>query len=190
VHDQSWKGRLSRALTLGCMGVAAASSAWAGAPLELEITDPQITAVVLECTDGSHKAVVKNGVASFELLPENCSVNFVRRAGTISEAGRYTCTADGCKRTDVHHRAVSNADGRINIIAESPLAGGAWLEVSCASGFRARADVLENTAIFDGVPNEDCTLLFKGGAPARYRPITWGTWMCNLADTVAVCSQR
>ena len=164
--------------------------ALAGAPLELTVTDPQITAVVLECEDGTHRAVVKSGVASFEMLPENCTVNFVRRAGSLTEAGRYTCTVDGCKRTDVHHRSVTDAAGRINVILESALVGGSWLEVNCASGYRARADVLENTAVFDGVPSEDCTLHFKGGAPARYRPITAGTWMCNLAGSVAVCSQR
>jgi len=164
--------------------------AWASSPLELEITDPQITAVVLECADGTHKAVVKNGKASFQRIPESCTVNLVRRAGSIESAGVYACTIEGCTRKDVHHRPVTDADGRINVIAETPLAGGAWLELTCGSGFRARADVLENTAVFDGVPEEDCILLFKGGAPAKYRPITWGTWMCSVPGTVAVCTQR
>lgn len=164
--------------------------AFAGAPLELEIADPQITGVVLECADGSFREVVKNGKASFELVPDGCTVNLIRRAGRIDDPGRYECTVQGCKRVDVHHRDVADADGRINVIAETPLAGGAWFELSCASGWRARSDVVENTAVFDGVPKEDCTLLFKGGAPARYRPIGWGTWRCSLADTTAVCSQQ
>ena len=164
--------------------------AMAASPLELLVSDPQITAVVLECADGPFKSLVKNGVAAFEISPDGCTVNVIRRAGRLDAPGRYDCTVEGCRQVDVHHREVSDAAGRINVINETPLAGGSWLELTCASGARLRADVVENTAVFEAVPDEDCTLLFKGGAPAKYRPIRWGTWRCNLTDTTAVCSQQ
>ena len=160
------------------------------AVLEIEVPDPQVVAVVLECADGTYKAVVKDGLATFDRRPEACSVNFIRRAGTIDLPGRWVCDLAGCKMKDVHHRPVTNADGRINIIAATPLAGGAWLELNCGTGFRARADVLENTAVFEGVPREDCILNFKGGAPAKFKPVTWGTYQCTLDDTTALCIQR
>ena len=168
-------------------GFAAAALA---ATLEIEIPDPQVVAVVLECADGSFKAVVRDGLATFERKPDGCAVTMVRRAGTIDQPGRWRCDLDGCRMKDVHHRPVTDGDGKINIIMASQLAGGASLELQCASGYQVRTPVVENTVVFEGVPKEDCTLHFKGGAPARYKPLTWGTWQCTLDGTVALCIQR
>jgi hypothetical protein len=172
------------------LSVALLASAHAASPLELRVTDPQITSIVLECTDGTFKALVKNGVAAFDLTPNDCTIHVIRRAGRLSSAGVYDCTTEGCRRVDVHHREVSDAPGRINVIAETPLAGGSWLELSCSSGQRFRTDVIENTGVFEGVPAEECTLLFKGGPPLKYRPISQGTWRCNAADTTVTCAQQ
>lgn len=160
------------------------------ATLEITVTDPMVTALVLECRDGTQKATVKNGLATFEQVPEGCTVNMIRRSGTIDAPGKWTCTLDTCKMEDVQHAPVTDADGRVNVILTTEMPPGAWLELTCSGGFRARADVKTNTAVFDGVPNEECTLFFKGGPPAKYRPMRWGTWSCGLSGTTAVCTQR
>jgi len=63
-----------------------ASMSAQAAPLEILISDPQIVSVVLECTDGTYRAVVKDGRAVFERKPDNCTVNIIRRAGVIDES--------------------------------------------------------------------------------------------------------
>jgi len=161
------------------------------APLELKIKDVKVIAVVLECGDTTKKAVVKAGVAAFPDVPDgSCTVDFIRRSGVINEAGVWLCDLDGCKQEDVHHLPVEDAPGRMNIIVTSELPPGASLEITCASGWRERVSITENTGIFDNVPNEDCTLQFKGGVPARYHHITQGTFYCSLTGTTAVCTQK
>ncbi len=158
--------------------------------VEIRVTDPLVTALVLECADGTFKAVVKNGLATLERTPQACAVNMVRRSGEITQPGRWTCTLDRCTQEEVAHRPVSDAPGRINVILTTELPPGASLELTCSDGYRTRAEVSLNTAVFDGVPDEECTLFFKGGVPAKFRPIRAGTWSCGLSSTVAVCTQR
>ena len=168
-----------------------AVSAHASAPLTLNIADPIVVAVVLDCGGGStQKAVVKNGKAEYPEVPQgDCSVVFVRKSGTITGAGNWTCTLDSCVQDDVHHLDISNADGRINIVLTGVPASTS-LELNCPSGFRERSALRENTAIFNNVPNEPCTMLFKGGLASRFHPLSWGTFYCSLSGNVAVCSQR
>jgi hypothetical protein len=158
--------------------------------LEITIADPLVTALVLECRDGTFKAVVKNGLASLEQVPQDCAVNLIRKSGTIDEAGRWTCTLDQCTQQEVAHQVVTDAPGRINVILTTELPTGSSLELTCSGGFRSRVDVTLNTAVFESVPDEECTLFFKGGVPAKFRPIRAGTWSCGLSGTTAVCIQR
>jgi hypothetical protein len=169
------------------LGVAAQASA----PLTINVADPAVVAVVLDCGGGStQKAVVKNGKAEYLEVPNgNCSVVFVRKSGSISGAGTWTCSLDNCVQEDVHHLDISNADGRINIVIAN-VPPSTTLELNCPSGHRERSPLRENTGIFENVPNEPCTLLFKGGVASRYQPISWGTYYCSLSGNVAVCSQR
>lgn len=161
------------------------------APLEIEIADPQIIAVVLECSDGTFRSVVKDGLATLERKPEACAVNLIRRAGTIDEPGRWVCDINGCRLKDVYHRDVTDADGRVNIIMASELPAGSWMELQCTSGYRTRADISANTGTFDGVPNgEPCVLQLKGGAPLRYKPIEWGTYQCTVDGSAMMCVER
>jgi len=165
-------------------------SAHAG-PLEIEIADPQIVSVVLECTDGTYRAVVKDGLATFERKPDNCTVNIIRRAGLIDEPGKWRCDVQGCSMKDVFHRPVEDADGRVNIILGTEASPGSWMELQCASGYRNRADIAQNTGTFDGVPSgEICTLFLKGGAPLRYKPIEWGTHQCTVDGSSMNCVER
>ena len=167
------------------------SVAYATAPLTITVPDDKVVAVVLDCGGGNtKKALVKNGKAEYlEVPPGSCSVVFVRNSGTITGAGEWTCDLDGCKQQDVHHLALTDADGRLNVVV-SGVPPSTALELHCPSGHRERTPVQENTVIFDAVPNEPCTLFFKGGVAGRYHPLTWGTYYCTLSGTVAVCSQH
>jgi hypothetical protein len=161
-----------------------------GQSLEISVVDPMVIAVVLECSDGSHKAVVKNGKATLEQVPQGCQVHMIRKGGTIDAPGRWSCTLDACKQDEVEHRAVTDADGRVNVVVTSPLPAGSFLELTCSNGYRVRSDIELNTATFESVPQDECTLHFKGGVPAKYRPVRWGTFYCGLSGTTAVCTQR
>ena len=63
------------------------------------------------------------------------------------------------------------------------------VEVTCSSsGFRQRAAISGNTATVSNVPQESCTLHFKGGAPAKYSPVRGGQSLsCNIIGTTGVC---
>lgn len=158
--------------------------------LEITITDPLVTAVVLECADGAHKGVVKDGVAAFDIRPQGCTVHLIRKSGTIDDPGRWTCTLDRCTQQEVAHHPVTDAPGRVNVITTTDLPKGAAFELTCST-YRERAEISLHTAVFEGVPdNDDCTLFFKGGVPARFHPIGPGTWSCGLTGNVAVCVLR
>ena len=161
------------------------------APLDIAIDDPQILSVVLECTDGTYRSVVKDGHATFERKPENCTVHLIRRVGVISEPGKWSCNVQGCARDDVYHRPVEDAEGRVNIILSAARPSGTWMELHCGSTYRRRADIVQNTSTFDEVPaGESCTLFIKGGAPIRYKPLEWGTHLCTIDEAVMHCAQR
>ncbi len=68
------------------------------------------------------------------------------------------------------------------------------LELVCPSGHRDRVSLVRDaagiggTARFDQVPEESCTLHFKGGSPAQFAPVQGGQALsCNLQATTAVC---
>lgn len=161
-----------------------------GSTFEIQVADPAVTTVVLECRSGSYKTAVKSGVAAFEHLPDGCQVFMIRKSGLVDSTGIWTCGLDTCKKEEVRHNPVTDAAGRINIILTTELPPGAALELTCNNGFRVRADVVVNTAVFDAVPDEECTLFFKGSVPARFRPMRIGTWSCGLAGTTAICTRQ
>ena len=158
--------------------------------LEIRVADPLVTAVVLECADGRYDLPVRNGLATMERTPNRCQVHMYRTSGTIGEPGKWSCTLDKCTQNDVDHKPVVDAPGRINVILTSALPPSASLELTCASGYRTRTEIGLNTAVFDGVPSEQCTMFFKGSVPAKFGPISEGTWSCGLSNTVAVCTRR
>jgi serine/threonine protein kinase len=63
------------------------------------------------------------------------------------------------------------------------------LEVTCPSGFRQRAAISPGGSVsISNVPNETCVLHFKGGAPARFSPVSGGKSLsCYIQGTTAVC---
>jgi hypothetical protein len=166
------------------VGAASAQS------VQITVTDPMVTSLVLTCADGRFELPVRDGVAVMERTPSLCRVSMYRSSGEVDRPGKWTCTLDKCTQVEVDHKPVTNAPGRINVILTSDLPPSAWLEISCTSGFRTRTDISLNTAVFDGIPSEQCTMYFKGSVPAKFGPITEGTWSCGLSNTVAVCTRR
>lgn len=160
-----------------------AALATAGAPLTVEV-DSKAIAVELVCGSNTLRANTVNGVATFDTAPANCEVHTIYPIGSIPGPGIYKCDAGNCILQDVPHRATSDAAGRINVIVQGYTG---WMELTCADGYRERADIVENVATFENVKGSDCILHFKGSTPAQYRPMTTGTWRCALTGTTAVC---
>lgn len=156
---------------------------------EIQVADPAVSSLVLKCRSGVYETEVKNGLATFEHLPDGCQVFMIRKSGTIDATGLWSCGADTCTHEEVRHQPVTDGPGRINVIVTTALPPGAALELTCNNGFRVRSEVVVNTAVFASVPDEECTLFFKGSVPARFRPIRTGTWSCGLAGSTAVCTK-
>jgi len=112
----------------------------------------------------------------------------LRASGVIDVAGKYTCTPDNCTMAQFDHKPTTNSPGRVNIILAPSVVANA-IELTCPSGFRNRAMVERRTAIFDGVPKEDCTMMFKGGPPLRYQPLNWGTYTCQISGSTVLCNK-
>lgn len=148
-----------------------------------------IEEVELVCGDKKLRARVHSGQATFSEAPSDCKVFGVQTLGYLNGPGVFTCGNGQCTKTEIQHRAVRDAQNRINVIVATD--GVPQLEMTCGNKYRERQSVKERVAVFDDVPaDEDCTLNFKGGVPARYHPISPGTYECSLTGTTALCSKR
>ena len=69
--------------------------------------------------------------------------------------------------------------------------GATSVEVKCGGGYRQRAAFAGGVATVPDLPvGEDCTVIFKGGPPAQFRPVrAHMTVECSLQGTTAVCEQ-
>lgn len=157
------------------------------ADMEIHIQDPSVTEVQLNCSGRVLKSPVSGAIARFpagEL--GDCSVSLLSQVGAVSGNDKYTCTARGCTRNAVEHRQVSSAADRVTIILTDESTK--LMELRCPSGYRQRAPVTTNTAVFDGVPaGQQCALYWKNSAPGLARNITVGTWYCLNTDGTGVC---
>lgn len=81
-------------------------------------------------------------------------------------------------------RPTGPAPATIQIPADQPFTS---IEVTCPSGFRARAPFEGGRATVRDVPREDCTVHFKGGPPARNRISGGQTKTCTFPNAQAVC---
>lgn len=62
------------------------------------------------------------------------------------------------------------------------------IEVVCPSGFRQRSALSGGRGSIASVPQEKCTMYFKGGAPAQFAPVGGGRSLsCSIVGTTAVC---
>jgi hypothetical protein len=165
------------------------SSSFANAPLIIQVKDPSVTHVELKCKDETKRVKVTDGAAEFLRDPEKCTVFFRRKSGKIEGAGTWNCTLDECTLTDVHHAPIRNQDGRINVVLTHSVIG-QRLELHCPGDYRERQPIEDNTSVFDNVPNDECSLLLKGGAPARFDAIRWGTYYCSVSGPILTCKPR
>lgn len=62
------------------------------------------------------------------------------------------------------------------------------IEVTCNSGLRTRAGFSGGSATVQNVPNDSCTIHFKGGAPAKFSPVHGNMSVtCTISQSTAVC---
>lgn len=80
--------------------------------------------------------------------------------------------------------ATGPAPATIQIPPDQPFTS---IEVTCPSGYRARATFEGGRATLRDVPREDCTVHFKGGPPARNRISGGQTKTCTFPNAQAVC---
>lgn len=82
------------------------------------------------------------------------------------------------------------ASGPATLTVKLADAGGAnAVEVVCPSGFRQRSALSGGSGSIASVPQEKCTMYFKGGAPAQFGPVRGGQSLnCNIVGTTAVCN--
>ena len=157
-------------------------------PVQISVEDRNVTEVVLKCPDRTVTSRVVNGIASFSENVSNCAVEFKVNVGRITDPGAYTCgVATGCTSKGVNHRAVDDAEGRVNIILTDQSAN--LFELKCGS-WRERSYVTENVAVFENVPSDGCTLHFKGGTPTKADGIGPGTYKCSAIGGVGSCRRR
>lgn len=159
-------------------------------PLVIEV-GPDVSEVFLDCGLREERYRVIGGKATITPPPPaDCDVMLSKKVGSVRGGGAWACTDTGC--TESTGGAPSGAPvkaGHVGILLE----GGAHamsLEIDCEGGYRRRVNVVEQRASFDDVPDDSCTLLFKGGVPAKFRPITFGDWGCSFQGSVAVCKRR
>ncbi len=68
----------------------------------------------------------------------------------------------------------------------SPVTG---FEVNCPSGFRERGTIRGTSGSVANVPNEPCTIFFKGVGSAKWGPVTGGRSVkCRIEGSTGVCS--
>ena len=62
------------------------------------------------------------------------------------------------------------------------------IEITCPGGFRKRASLGGGVGSISDVPQENCSLYFKGGAPAKFAGVSGGrTLNCAIVGTTATC---
>ena len=159
------------------------------APIEITITEANVTRLELTCGAQVRQIAVSNGKATIPDLPGKCSVSLVRPSGVIDGPGKYSCGFEACTLAEIDHKPVSDGPGKVNIIL-APGVSPSGIEMTCPSGYRTRAAIERNTALFSQVPNEACTIMLKGGPPLRYTGIGWGTYNCQASGSTLICSKR
>lgn len=83
--------------------------------------------------------------------------------------------------------APSNGPGTLTVVLADATQATA-VEVVCPSGFRQRTALSGGKGSIASVPQEKCTMYFKGGAPAQFAPVNGGrTFSCSIIGTTAVC---
>ncbi len=163
-------------------------AALAGAePLVLNVpTD--VGEVIVDCGGATkNRYPVMNGHATISpALRNDCKIIFAKKVAVLSGGGAYNCTMNGCTKASAPKIDTKPGEVAVRLDASSRATA---MEITCDGGYRQRTVVADGGSTFQGVPDGGCTLNFKGGAPAKFRPITPGAWDCHFEGTVAVCKK-
>jgi len=110
----------------------------------------------------------------------------VRRTPRRPSSGSSTSGGSSAPAPAPAPRAPSGpAPVTVNLAAGTPSSS---IEIKCPSGFRNRASFAGGAATVANVPQEDCTIYFKGGPPAKFKPVKGGqTLSCRFQGTQAIC---
>ncbi|MFT5684204.1 MAG: serine/threonine protein kinase [Myxococcota bacterium] len=75
---------------------------------------------------------------------------------------------------------------RVSIDSAAPFTA---VEVICPSGVRERGYFSNGNARVTGIPSENCSLNFKGGAPAKFSPVSGGASLkCSYSGSTMSCN--
>jgi hypothetical protein len=93
----------------------------------------------------------------------------------------------GGKSTPSTPSPPSTPSGEIRLTLDSDIPFTA-VEVLCPSGVRKRGYFSNGSTRIAGIPAEACSLNFKGGAPAKYSPVSGGVSLkCSYTGTTMLC---
>lgn len=170
---------------------------------------------LVECPQGPRlRAGFVDGVARFEGVPETgCVLHFKgstpgKHAG-FAAGDVLVCDRKGdfvaCRDVDPVPTSTPSAVGRATVSKGAPpppaeaevgtlqvqlsdVSAATWGMLSCPGGASSRARFERGLAVFEGVPDEPCTLWFKGGAPAKFVGLTSGQAVtCSVTGLQASC---
>ena len=187
-------------------------------PISVSLSEPDLAQWgLLVCPSGVNlKALFNHGNAVFEDVPDEDCVLSIKggRPGRFSGArpgDQISCSPAGqvlrchyplgnaaisdptpasVRPTPHRHPPVKTAGGDQLVVRLTDPTLSSWLSIQCPGGYRARADFIAGQAVLEEVPDEKCTVSFKGGSPARFDGVTRGmSLQCTLSGTVADCSQ-
>ncbi len=107
-----------------------------------------------------------------------------RRATTTSSSSTTKKTTSASSGQTATSKPVNPASVSIKILDDSPIYA---IEVVCPGGFRERGNVSSRQASIANVPQESCTMYFKG-VPAQFHPVSGGMNLsCSIQGSTAVC---
>ncbi|MDP6934260.1 MAG: hypothetical protein QGG40_15145, partial [Myxococcota bacterium] len=110
-----------------------------------------------------------------------------RSSSSSSRSSTSSSSGSSGSSSSAAARAPAVGAGSLRITLQDP-SQASKIEIVCPSGFRTRAAFAGGSATVSGVPQESCTVHFKGGAPASFGPVRGGQGLsCNIVGNTAVC---
>ena len=158
-----------------------------------------IERVVLQCGSEVYEKRPSEGTrtddgrvaVTFPIRPgRDCKVFLLQPAGSVEQVGTWGCTASGCTNEGVDEASlITPGPGELYLLLGVDFPH-TQLELSCDSGYRERITVNSHRGVFAGVPDDACTVNFKGGPPMKFKPLTPGVWQCHIVASTPVCKKQ
>lgn len=159
--------------------------------------DADVTHVALQCgAERLEQAVARTADgrtgATFPIRPgRDCDVVLTRKVGTLEQLGTWRCDAGGCVQEAGAGMDLGEVpSGTIKLLLATETTHD-QAELTCPSGYRERAALVDRVATFTGVPGAgNCTVNFKGGPPLKYVGLASGGWECHIVSNTPVCQEQ